>query len=459
LFQAGEVGNFQAAPVIYDGLIYITTPYNTFALDPSTCEKRWEHRYPEDKAVTLALSRGVAIYQGRVFRSTPNGHLIALDAKTGSLLWDVWMVNKDEGFWLSAAPVAFERKVFMGSAGADWGVPGRICAFDTTDGHLLWTFHTIPTGTEIGADSWPPHGPRGGGSFWSTFAIEPKTHQLLASLGNPSPDYNGAPRAGDDLFSDSVASLGVETGAISWWVQQEPHDTHDWDTAAAPILFQVADQHRMAVASKDGWLYVYDSENHARLRRLEISPHWNADVPLGPQEIYHCPGISGGAVWNGPAFSPRENLLIVNSVHWCGKTRLTDEHFVGGSSYFGGEHTWDPPEKAKGYTKAFDAATGREVWSHEFPTPMLAAVTPTAGGVTFTGTLNGDFLALETRTGKTLYRFNTGGAVAGAASTYLAGGRQYVAIASGNSSRVHWMTGGSMTVVVFGLRSGWHRQL
>jgi len=451
MFQAGEVGNFQSAPVVYDGLLYFTTPYNTFALDPRTCRKRWEHRYPEDKAVTLALSRGVALYRGKVFRVTPNGHLLALDAKTGTLLWDVWLADKDRGYWLSAAPVTHQGRVFMGTAGADWGTSGNLYALDAENGRIVWTFHTIPTGDEPGADTWPKDGARGGGSFWSTFALDRQTNQLFASLGNPSPDYDGTLRPGDNLFTNAVVALEASSGKLAWWVQQRPHDTHDWDTAAAPILYEIDGQKRMAVASKDGWLYVYDRERHALIRKLEISPHKNADVPLSTQEVYHCPGISGGAVWNGPAYSPRERVLLVNSVHWCGKTRLTQERYVEGSSYFGGEHTWDPPENARGFTRAFDASSGRELWSREFETPILAGLTPTAGGVTFTGTLDGDFLALDTRTGKNLYSFNTGGAVAGAASTYLADGRQYIAIASGNTSRVHWMTGGSMTLVVFAL--------
>ncbi len=245
-FQAGEIGNFQAAPVVYEGLLYFTTPYNTFALDPTNCTKKWEHRYPEDKAVTLALSRGVAIYRGKVFRSTPNGHLLALDATSGRLLWDVWLANKDEGYWLSAAPIAYEGRVFMGTAGADWGTPGRIYAFDAEDGHLLWAFHAIPTGEEVGADSWPSTGARGGASLWSTFALDTRRRLLFASLGNPAPDYNGESRPGDNLFTNSVVALDVKSGKISWWAQQRPHDTHDWDTAAAPILYGNNAGERMA---------------------------------------------------------------------------------------------------------------------------------------------------------------------------------------------------------------------
>lgn len=433
------------------GSLYITTPYNTLALDPTNCKKIWKHSYPPDNAVPIALSRGVALYRGKLFRITPNGHLIALDARKGTLLWDVWLADKDHGYWLSAAPVAYEGKVFIGTAGADWGTDGFIYAFDSETGRRLWTFDVIPRGDQIGANTWKAGAERGGGSLWSTFAIDRPKGQLLASIGNPAPDYNGAIRPGDNLFTNSVVALDAATGKLAWWVQQVPHDTHDWDTAAAPMLYEAAGRRYMSVASKDGWLYIYDRDTHARLSRSEISPHLNADLPITATGVYHCPGISGGAEWNGPAFSPKDQLLIVNSVHWCGVTRLGEDRYFEGSSYFDGDHTWDPPEKARGFTRAFDAVTGEQVWAREFAAPMLAAVTPTAGGVTFTGTLSGDFLALDTRSGRTLYEFNTGGPVAGAPSTYLVGGRQYVAIASGNSSRTHWMTEGAMTILIFAL--------
>jgi alcohol dehydrogenase (cytochrome c) len=452
LFQAGEIGSFETAPVVYNGMMYITTPYNTFALDPRNCREQWEYRYADvDQSLPMAVSRGVALYQGKLFRVTPNGHFLALDAATGKLLWDVWLADKNRGYWLSAAPVAYEGKVFIGTAGADWGANGFIYAFDAGTGRLVWRFSVIPTGKETGANTWKKGSETGGGSFWSTFALDRQQGLLFASIGNPAPDYNGAMRPGDNLFTDSVVALNVNSGKIAWWVQQSPHDIHDWDTAAAPTLYQQNGHKYMSVASKDGWLYIYDRDTHKLLAKTEISRHTNVDVPLGTEAVYHCPGISGGASWNGAAYSPVAKTLFVNSLDWCGTTRLTEDRYVEGSSYFSGEHTWDPPEKARGFTYAVDAASGKLLWLRNSNTPMLAALTPTAGGVLFTGDLDGNFLVLASDTGRPLYTFNTGGAVAGAPSTFLAGGKQYVAMASGNSSRTHWGTTGSMTLVVFAL--------
>jgi alcohol dehydrogenase (cytochrome c) len=438
--------------VVHNGVMYITTPYNTFAINPATCTKIWEHRYSADAAALWSANRGVALYRGKVFRVTPNGHLIALDANTGKLLWDVWMVSKSHGYWLSGAPIAHDGVVFMGTAGADWGANGQIEAFDADTGKLRWTFHVIPTGKEIGAGTWKRGSEKGGGAFWSTFTMDQATGQILIPVGNPSPDFAGEMRPGDNLFTDSVIALDARTGKLAWWVQQVPHDLHDWDTAAAPVIYDQDKRSYMAVVNKGGWLYIYDRTSRKLLAQSQISPHENADVPLTKQGVHHCPGTLGGASWNGAAYSPRLKALYVNSVHWCSTTGVLDDRYIEGSIYLDGVPVADPASEAKGFTRAFDAATGKELWARRFDYPMLAAITPTSGGILFTGALNGDFLVLNARDGSTLYRFNSGGAVAGAPSTYLVDGKQYVAIATGNNSRMVWHSGGSMMVAIFALR-------
>jgi alcohol dehydrogenase (cytochrome c) len=309
----------------------------------------------------------------------------------------------------------------------------------------------IPQGKEVGADSWKAGSEKGGGSSWTSYTLEPKNGLLFVSIGNPAPDFIGAARPGDNLFTDSVVVLDYRTGKLAWWVQQVPHDVHDWDTARAPVVYDQDGKAFMAVANKGGWLYLYNRTTHKLLARPEVSDHMNDNAPLTVQGVHHCPGNIGGVSWNGPAYSPRDKLLFVNSVHWCGVSRVSENRYLEGSAYFGGSQTFDPPESAFGWTRAFKAATGAPAWVRKSETPMLAALTPTAGGVIFTGDLSGDFLALDAKTGDTLYRFNTGGSVAGAPSTYLVDGKQYVAITSGNESRFVWKSGGAMTVVVFSL--------
>jgi len=453
LFQPGEIGSFQPAPIVYRGILYFTTPFNTFAIDATNCRKLWEHRYPLDDKTPWTVNRGVALYRGKVLRVTPDGHLIALDAASGKLLWDVWMSTKKKGYWLSAAPVAWNGLVYMGTAGADWGANGRIEAFDTETGALRWSFDVIPTGRQTGAETWGKGAERGGGSVWSTFTIDAAQHELLVSVGNPAPDFRDDVRPGDNLFTNSVVALDLASGKLKWWVQQVPHDTHDWDTAAAPTIYDIEGRRLMAVANKGGWLYLYDRKTRQLLAQPEIAPHLNIDIPLTEQGVRHCPGTLGGAEWNGAAYAPPARTLYVNTVHWCSTTQIFDDKYIEGSSYFDGIPALDPVSEARGFLHAIDASTGRITWQREFQTPMVAGITPTAGGVLFTGTLDGHFLVLDAKDGRTLYDFATGGAIAGSPSTYMVDGRQYVAVPAGNASRVVWQTGGAMLIAIFALNS------
>jgi PQQ-dependent dehydrogenase (methanol/ethanol family) len=450
-FQLGETGSFQASPIVYDGTIYVTGPYSTFAIDAADCHKRWEHQYPADMSPPLTVNRGVALYRGKVLRVTPNNHLLALDAATGELLWDVWVTDKAAGRWMSLAPVAFDGRVYIGEAGADWGANGHLYAFDVDTGRRLWTFNTIPTGTEPGADTWQKGAESGGGSTWSSFAVDAAEKLVYAPVGNPSPDFNGAMRPGDNLYTDSVVALDAASGRLRWYVQQTPHDTHDWDTAAAPALYEQGGRRFMTVGSKAGYLFIYDRDTHALVAKVPVTTHDNDSAPITVAGTHHCPGFLGGVLWNGAAYSPASRRLFVNSVDWCGTTQLTEARFLAGVAFMSGEHALDPIETAHGWTRAVDAASGKELWARRAPAPMVAALTPTAGGVVFTGEMSGEFLALDAATGAVLYHFNTGGALAGAASTYRVGQRQYVAVTSGNNSKITWQARGAATVFVFAL--------
>jgi alcohol dehydrogenase (cytochrome c) len=453
VFQTGDTGSFQTAPVIFRGMMYLTTAYNTYAIDPSTCRLLWEYRYATDVLTPHANARGVALYRGRVFRATPDGHVFALDARTGKLLWDALLVETAQGYYLSSAPVAFDGKLFLGDAGADWGTKGHVYALDVATGKLLWTFDMVPTGTQPGAKSWVVGQEHGGGSHWSTVAVDAQAGLVLVPIGNPAPDFDGTVRPGNNLFTDSVVALEARTGKLAWYVQQTPHDTRDYDTAAAPAIYDAGNRALMAVASKNGWLYIYDRRSHREIARQELSSHLNDEGPLTGESQRVCPGYLGGAQWNGPAFAPDSSMLFVNSIEWCSNMRLAGTHFVRGAAYLGGDVSIDPVEKARGWIRAFDAVSGRQQWAREMPRPMTAALTPTAGGVLFTGDLDGFFLALDARSGNTLYSFQTGGAIASAPSTYAVGGKQYVAVPSGNISRTTFaFTRGAPTLFVFALR-------
>ncbi|MGH8255443.1 MAG: PQQ-binding-like beta-propeller repeat protein [Steroidobacteraceae bacterium] len=451
VLQIGAPGSFESGPIIYRGIAYVTTARTVQAFDAATCQRRWSYTYTPIDKQPLPTNRGVALYEGRLFRGTTDGHLLALDAATGKLLWDAHVADSSAGYFVSAAPIAIDGRVIVGLAGADWGANGRLYAFDPATGKRLWAFDFIPTGTQFGADSWKRGSAHGGGSSWTSVSVDPERQLVFAPVGNPGPDFDLTQRPGSNLFTDSVVALDLRTGKLAWYAQQIPGDSHDWDTTAAPVLYQQDGRRYLAVVNKGGWLYLYDRATHALLSKSEVSIHSNADVTVGITPVHTCPGLQGGVEWNGPAYDPSQQALYVGSVDWCGEFSRKPSGYVAGLFYFEGRFKSDPPASARGWVRAFDAATGQQRWAYHDPAPVDAGLTPTAGGVLFTGDQDGWFLVFDVRTGRVLYRFQTGGAIGGGVATYEVGGRQYVMVASGNDSRTMARASGSATVVVFAL--------
>lgn len=450
VLQLGELGSFEPSPIAYRGRLYLTTAHKVAAVDGATCALLWSYTYVPVDPEHLPGNRGVALYRGRVIRGTTDGHLIALDAENGKLLWDVRVADGALGYEITGAPIAFDGKVFTGDAGADVGINGRAYAFDVSTGALIWAFDMVPTGKQPGAETWGGGTEHGGGSTWSSMAIDPERRLLFVPIGNPAPDFHDSGRPGDNLYTNSVVALSLDTGQIAWHVQQVPHDVHDWDTAAAPALFEQDGRRYMAVASKNGLLYLYDRDSHATLAQTPFATRENVDVPLSKDHPVHvCPGALGQ--YNGPAYSPKLRMMFLGAADRCNTIQVAEPKYVAGSVYFGGRFIMDPPDKHSGWIRGFDAASGREIWSVHRSAPILAAVTPTAGGLLFTGDVAGNFLALDAKTGKVLYTFMTGGPIAAGITTYLAAGKQYIAGPSGSSSRDAASATAAATLVLFAL--------
>jgi len=450
IFQTGEIGSFQVSPIVRKGLMYITTAHRTYALDASTCRQRWSHEYSPTGMEFLPTNRGVALYKGMVIRGTLDGHLIALDALNGKLLWDLWVCDSSKGCFISAVPLVFDGKLYVGEAGADFGAVERLHAFDATTLEHLWSFDAVPSASAPGGGTWPAEGERRGGSIWTAITVERSTRSLFVSLGNPGPDLDDRARPGDNLYTDSVVALNADTGNLLWYVQQVPHDWHDWDTAAAPVIFEQNGRTLMAVGSKDGHLYLYDRAHHDLIAREEVSRQLNVDQPFSTTSgTRYCPGTMGGVEWYGPAYDPKNQLLFVNSVDWC--TTATALEKPSPAVPWGARALMDPVDQARGSLHAFDAASGRPRWSYASDTPMLGGLTATASGLLFTGSAGGEMLAFDAKTGRQLYRFYTGGAIAGGITTYSIGQKQLIAVASGNASKSVWQSTGAAEIIVFGL--------
>lgn len=456
-------GSFEGSPVAYKGVLYVTTTNGTFAVDGRTCAKLWSYQYDATDIAAGANNKGAAIGGGRVIRGTVDGHLIALDIKTGDVLWDRKIMDSSAGASALAAPLIWNDLVFMPKAGGDVGVRGEFMAFRVSDGTKVWGFSTIPMRNETGANTWQPANAalHGGGGVWTSFTLDPKTGTIFTPVGNPGPDFDSTQRRGANLFTTGIVALDARTGKLRWSYQTEPNDDHDWD-ATGTALFDTADGRMfLAATSKDGIVHLLDRASGKLLTKTAVTTIANTVTPITPSGTHYCPGVTGGSEWNGAAWNPAADLVYVNSVDWCVTVKrsaapsMTNINQLSNakqvSSFGGGIPLPDPMANARGWSTAIDPATGTVKWHVKMPTPMIAALTPTAGGLVFTGNLNGDFLALDAGTGRVLYQYDTNGALAGGVITYRADGEQYVAAATGNTSFVAWKVTGKPTLVVFGL--------
>ena len=456
VFQYGELGPSQTAPVISAGVMYISGQETTYALDATTCKPRWKNTYANTGTKSGFVNRGVALLGGRLFRGTPDSHLIAIDAASGKTLWNVAISDSSDGSNAAAAPLAWDGKVFIGIAGSEVGVKGKVMAFSAADGKALWTFEAIAGGDDPGAATWGNAAAvaTGGGGTWSSSGLDTVTGTLFVPIGNPGPDFAADYRPGANLYTNSIVALDTNTGKLRWYYQLVPHDFHDWDAAAPPALYWGADgRSLMSFAGKSGYLFTIDYATHALITKVAVTTILDPEKPLTTEGTRFCPGTLGGVQWNGPAYSLRDKLTFVNSVDWCSTVKLGEVRYVRGHAFLGSATGMGVKDAqgGTGWLTAVDPLTGKIAWRYHAPALMVAAVTPTAGGVLFTGEMTGEFDAFDSASGKRLYSFNTGGAVAGGVATYTVGGKQYVAAVSGNQSRSPVAGGGAPSIFVFAL--------
>jgi PQQ-dependent dehydrogenase (methanol/ethanol family) len=457
-YDTGETTAFQSGLLMVKGVVYFTTNTTSYAVDASSCALKWKYNRPAGRG-GQGVNRGLAWLDGKLFRGTNDAHVVALDDSTGKPLWEATLGDGTNGESVPMAPIAWNGMVFAGNAGGDnFGVTGRIYALSAADGHELWRFNVVPESGPARA-TWKnvsDRNPPTGGATWTTYSLDAGAGVLWISTGNVAPDFLTALHPGTNLYTTSVVALDAKTGKMLRYVQPVTKDFHDWDMTSPPALIRTRGGREIAAAAgKDGFLYAIDRSGIAsgggssdrQLKILYATPvttHFNVKVPLNEKtETRFCPGTQGGTEWNGPAFDSPLNLLIVNSVDWCASVKIADATTVTGkrgSPWAGSgdpQHAFgslDPKEMWGGWLTAVDADTGRIRWKYKSPTPMLAAVTPVAGGVVFTGDLNGDVLALDAGNGNVLWRNATGAALGGGVISYQADGRQRIAVAAGMSA-------------------------
>lgn len=462
--NAGELGevcrvqidgptSFHAGLIVSEGVIYTATANETVALDASSCAVIWKYDYLPEEERCGGSTRGVALHNGRIFRGTCDGRLIALDAKSGALLWKNVIAEPDLGESTSAAPLAWQNVVYMGIAGSELGARGRVMAYDAITGHELWRFNTIPMGDEVGADTWQREGTAktGGGGVWGAMSLDVSNGELFVPVGNPWPDIDIGYRPGENLFTNSIVVLDAFTGKLKWWHQVSPADWKDLDLVAAPVLYR-ADGARdfMAIGGKDGYVTLVDRDSKEVVFRTPVTTVEEIYDKPSTEGSRMCPGYAGGVEWNGPALDKLNNNLIVGAVDICFIVTLVEGTvYKAGEANFGGLVA--PDGEATGWVTALDMLTGEVRWQHHADFPVTAGVTPTAGGVTFTGDLGGNLFVFDSATGKILHQADVGGAMAGGVVTYEIDGKQYLTFAAGNISRNAFGDVGLPSVVVMTL--------
>ena len=321
-FKLPETTAFQSGPLLIEGTMFVTTATNMYAFDPRTGEQRWTQHF-EPKSIGIGTPvRGVGYADGRLFRGTPDGHLLALDAKTGKVIWDVVGADATVGEYYTAAPVVWEGRVYMANSGSDVGAIGHIRAFDTQNGKQLWNFDTVPS-SGSGSETWPTDKPKVGGGVYSSFALDTDTGILYSPTGNPGPDFVAAHRPGDNLFTSSIVMLDARTGALRGYHQLVKNDFHDWDLAASPILFTSrAGVKMVAAAGKNGYLYGLDRDLKNVRYTVAVTRIENVDAPLTKEGTRFLPGAQGGTNWYGPTYSPQVNAIYVPTIDWATTIKL-----------------------------------------------------------------------------------------------------------------------------------------
>ncbi|MGE0681655.1 MAG: PQQ-binding-like beta-propeller repeat protein [Candidatus Binatia bacterium] len=451
--KVDDSGTFQAGLLQIEGALYLTSAHDTLAVDATNCTLRWRNVYKPEQEEVFQINRGVAFANGRLFRGTPDGRMLAIDVASGKTLWRQQIGDPAQGEFFSSVPAIWQGLLITGTAGSDWGIRGRIMAYEQESGREVWRFYTIPRGQETGAETWTDRGSAryGGGGSWTTYTLDMASGEVFVPVGNPAPDFVPSHRPGANLFTNSMVVLDARTGELKWWHQMTPNDGLDLDLGAAPMLYwNSAGEPMVAVGSKDGHLYGINRETRQRVFMTPVTTIKKPEQAPTAKGVHSCPGPVGGVEWNGPAYDQLAKQVVVGAVDWCALIKSDEVDFQPGQFLLAG--SWEYDEARSGWVSAVDPDSGALRWQYHADAPVVAGITPTAGGVTFTGDMGGNFLALESATGKLLLKTETGGALAGGVITYALGGTQYVAITSGNvSSRLSFGEGGKPSVVIYAL--------
>jgi alcohol dehydrogenase (cytochrome c) len=454
----------ESQPLVYNGVIYVTTNSATMAIDAKSGHQLWKTKVdypPETPRIVCCgiINRGAALYEGKVFRTTLDANVLALDAKTGKEVWKQNAIDFKTGYSMTVAPLVADGVVITGISGAEFGTRLFIDGWDADTGKHLWRTYTVAAPGEPGGDTWPGDtAQHGGGSTWITGSFDPELHTVYWGIGNPGP-FNAAVRKGDNLYTDSILALDPKTGKVKWHFQFSPNDPFDYDSVAEMVLADIKVNGKMTKvvmdANRNGFFYVLDRTNGKFLAGNNyVKVNWAKGIdpktgrPIetdviakarAGEKVELWPSILGGKNWEPIAFDPKRGMAYANTLNMGMPYKAIPVDYKAGDWYLGMDLTqgWIWPKTAdgkdgpRGYLKAIDPLTGKSKWEAPSDLPRFSGVLATAGGVVFSGQLTGEFEAFDADNGHKLWHFQTGSGIEGQPITWDEGGVQYVAVSTG----------------------------
>jgi alcohol dehydrogenase (cytochrome c) len=472
IFQTEVKDTMETSPIVVNGVMYVTTAFShVYALDAKTGEELWHYKHAMGPITTYCCgpnNRGVEVLDDKVYLATLDSKLVALDAKTGKPVWQVVIADPEAGYSETMAPTVVKGKVLVGTNGGEYGIRGFVKAFDARDGKLLWTFNTTPensvgvwatkdaTGRDMHRDiaaekdqlakSGDPYKTLGGG-VWQNPSVDLVTNRIYFVVGNPSPDLDGSVRPGDNLYTDSLVALDLDTGKYVCHFQYIAHDLWDLDAVSPTVLVSVRNNSGKIVpavlhAGKTGHVYVHDRKDCSLIRFSEaMVPQENMWTLPTAQGARMLPGANGGVEWSPIAVNPALGLSYAINLHQPMTYHVENSAYPNGKLWLGGAFKVIPTEAQAGNITAVDYNTGKIRWQVKTPQPMIGGILATAGGLVFTGEGNGRFRAYDATNGKVLWTFNAGAGVNAPPSSYAVDGKQYIVVAAGGNVQLDFKRG------------------
>ena len=475
IFQTEVVDSLETTPIVVNGVMYVTTSYNhVYALDAETGTEIWHYKQKLGPITVYCCgpnNRGVAVSGDKVFMATLDAKMVALDAKTGRLVWETELADPELGYSETMSPTVVGNKVLIGTNGGEYGIRGFVKALDTESGEEIWTFNTIP---ENSVGVWQTHDATGrdmlrdiaaekvayakmgdpyetlGGGVWQNPAVDEETGRIYFTVGNPSPDLDGSLRPGDNLYTDSLVSIDLDTGEYVCHFQYVAHDVWDLDAVSPPVIADVQNASGETVkgilhGGKTGHIYVHNADDCSMIRHSDaMVPQEDMWVLPTKEGARMLPGANGGVEWSPLAVNTDLGLSYAINLHQPMTYHVESSPYPEGKLWLGGAFKVIPDEEQWGNVTAVDYNTGKLRWKVKTEQPMIGGILATAGGLVFTGEGNGMFKGYDAETGAVLWKFQAGAGVNAPPASYTVDGDQYIVVAAGGNAQLGYKYGNNI---------------